>query len=105
MSRITDAFAGVWTSLVRTYVPWIVGVIVGWLTTLGVPLDDQLKTSLLTLITLLAGALYYLVARILERWRPQLGWLLGSAQQPVYVKPAAVTAVQDIASAANATEK
>ena len=87
MSKITDAFSGLWTSLVRTYSPWLVGTVVGWLSTLGVPLDDGLKPALITLVSLLAGALYYLILRVLERLKPKFGWLLGSAQQPGYAKP------------------
>ena len=87
MSKITDAFSGLWASLVRTYSPWIVGTVVGWLSTFGVPLDDELKPAMLTLVMLLTGAIYYLIIRVLERLKPKFGWLLGSTQQPTYARP------------------
>lgn len=102
MTRITEAFSGVWTSLVRTYVPWLVGLIVGWLASLGIDLDPQLETSLILLVTTIAGALYHVVIRLAERAKPKFGWLLGSAKQPVYVKPAALPVVEETAAVANA---
>lgn len=74
-------------SLVRTYVPWLAGVIVTWLVSLGVPLDPEVAPALLLLLTGAASGLYYLVARLLETHvSPKFGWLLGLAKQPDYFK-------------------
>lgn len=103
MSRITEAFRGLWDSLVRTYSPWLVGGVVSWLVSLGVELDPKVETQLTLLIAGLAGALYYVLVRVAERFVPKVGWLLGSAKQPVYAKPEAVGVVQDTATVANRT--
>lgn len=77
----------VWDSLVRTYVPWLVGVLVGWLISLGVPLDPEVKTAITVALMSLAGSLYYLAVRVFETYiSPKLGWLLGLAKKPVYVE-------------------
>lgn len=72
-------------SLVRTYVPWLVGVLIGWLVSLGVPLDPEVETALTVVFMTSAGALYYLIVRLVEiHVSPRLGVLLGRAKQPVY---------------------
>lgn len=74
-----------WDSLVRTYVPWIVGAIIGWLISLGVPLDPEVETSLTAVIMLAASIIYYALARLAETYvSPKLGRLLGSAKAPTY---------------------
>lgn len=101
IDRITTAFAALWTSVVRTGVPMIVGAIVGWLVTLGFPVDDDLKAAITGFITVIFALLYYILIRLLERIVPKLGWLLGSPKQPVYALPAAVTTVEATAQIAN----
>ena len=72
-------------SLVRTYVPWIVGVVIGWLVSLGVELDAAVEGSLTVVVTGVVTALYYLAARLLETYvSPKFGWLLGSKKAPTY---------------------
>ena len=105
MSRITEAFHGLWNSLVRTYVPWIVGAITGWLVSLGVPLDPEVETQLALVISGLAGAVYYAIIRVVEKFAPRFGWLRGSAKQPVYSEPGAVEEVEAYATAANEAVK
>lgn len=75
------------TSQIRTYTPMVVGALLAWLTSLGFTLDDGFATALAVVLTTLFSGLYYFVARLLEREWPQLGWLLGSPQQPVYKTP------------------
>lgn len=78
----------IWDSLVRTYAPWIVSLIVGWLTSFGIPLDSELAPTISAAVFLGAGALYYLVVRLLETYvSPKFGWLLGLAKPPVYPTP------------------
>jgi len=97
LESLKNAFEGVWTGVVRTYVPWIVGLIVGWLTTLGIPLDDEFKTAITLLITTLAGAIWYLLVRVVEKFKPKAGLLLGIAKTPVYTSTEAAPVVQAIA--------
>lgn len=72
------------TSLIRTYVPIIVGAVAGYLTAKGVTLDPGALAGLTAFLTGLFNGLYYLVVRILEQRWPQVGWLLGSPKEPVY---------------------
>lgn len=74
-------------SLIRTYVPIIVGSFVSWLVTLGVELDAVAEQGLIVGLTgVLIGA-YYTIARVLEKKWPVFGLLLGSRKQPEYVEP------------------
>lgn len=72
------------TSLIRTWVPVVVGSFVAWLVTLGVTLDPSAQTGLTVGLTGLLIAAYYTVIRLLERKWPFLGVLLGSASAPSY---------------------
>lgn len=72
-------------SLVRTYVPWIAGVVLGWLISLGVPLDPEVEVQLTLALMGLSSLLYYFLARIFEIYvSPKLGWLIGLPKQPLY---------------------
>lgn len=76
-------------SLVRTYVPWIVGAVIGWLISLGVPLDPEVEVQLTAVLMLAASMLYYFLARIFELYvSPKLGWLVGLPKQPIYERAA-----------------
>ena len=72
------------TAGIRTISPMIVGAVASWLITLGLTVSEDLKSSLVVLITFALSAAYYLIVKALERKFPQLGWLLGSPKQPVY---------------------
>ena len=69
-------------SLIRTYVPIIVGALVAWLLTLGVNLDAGAQTGLIVFLTGLLQAVYYTLIRLAERQWPQIGVLLGLAKTP-----------------------
>lgn len=71
-------------SLIRTYVPIIVGTIAAFLTAHSMTLDPSSIAGLTAFLSGLFNALYYLVARVLESRYPRLGWLLGSPKQPIY---------------------
>ena len=72
------------TSLIRTYVPIIVGTVVGWLAAKGITVDSNAVAGLTAFLSGFFSAVYYLVVRVLERRYPQLGWLLGAAKKPEY---------------------
>lgn len=75
------------TSLIRTYVPIVVGQFVAWLSLKGVELDPATVVSLTATVGGLLSALYYVVIRLLEKYvNPRLGVLLGSAKKPEYVE-------------------
>lgn len=76
-------------SLIRTAVPGLVGLVVGWLATLGVILPPEAKDSLGLLVAFVAAFLWYLLVRLLEQKWPALGVLLGVPKQPIYSSAAA----------------
>lgn len=69
---------------IRTIVPIVVGSVLAWLAQKNFNID---KDTAVQFATGLAIALYYLVARVLERRWPAAGLLLGSKKQPAYVPP------------------
>lgn len=71
-------------SLIRTYVPILVGQVAAWLALKGVQLDDATVVAATAALSGLLSAVYYLVVRLLEQKFPQLGILLGSAKKPEY---------------------
>lgn len=76
------------TSLIRTYVPILVGSVISFLVVnYGLVVDENVTIQLVTGLTGFIIAGYYLLARLLERKFPQLGILLGSTAKPVYVEP------------------
>lgn len=72
-------------SLIRTYVPIGVGLLATWVAAeLEVIIDAETSASLSAVFVAIASAVYYTVARRLEAHFPQLGWLLGVANAPMY---------------------
>ncbi len=74
-------FSDTIVSFIRTYVPIIVGTLATWLLTLGVEIDSSALTGVLVSVV---TAVYYGVARLLERKYPKFGWLLGRPAEPAY---------------------
>lgn len=73
----------VWLSIVRTYVPLIVGGVLGFFASQGVTVDPEFEEAFTGVLMLVGSGLYYLVARLFETYvSPKLGWLLGSAKSP-----------------------
>ena len=73
------------TSHIRTGVP----VAVGWLLTRageqwGGSWSEVDGEALTTAVTVIVIAVYYTIARELEKRWPSAGWLLGSPKQPTY---------------------
>jgi hypothetical protein len=87
-------------SVLRTFVPILVGYFAAWPVAQFLNLTDDQVTSLVT--TVVAG-LYWITVRVLETYvLPQAGWLLGWAAPPVYVDPSQVRSgtspAQDVAA-------
>lgn len=73
----------VWLSIVRTYVPLIVGGVLGFFASQGITVDPEFEEAFTGVLMLVGSGLYYLVARLFETYvSPKLGWLLGSTQSP-----------------------
>lgn len=79
-------------SIIRTGVPYLVGLVVSWVATLGIHVPDDVKMQLTGAGVFVVGTIYYAVVRKLEQKWPAVGWLLGSPSQPFYEsrKPAPV---------------
>ena len=71
------------TSLIRTYVPILVGQVAAWLALKGVQLDEQTVVAATAALGGLLSAVY-LVVRLIEQKFPQIGVLLGSTKKPEY---------------------
>jgi uncharacterized membrane protein (DUF441 family) len=74
-------------SLVRTWVPIVVGSVVSWLAGLGLDVNTDAKGAMTVLMTAILIGLYYTVVRLLEKQFPWIGILLGAPTQPVYSAP------------------
>lgn len=73
----------VWLSIVRTYVPLLVGGVLGFFASQGITVDPEFEEAFTGVLMLVGSGLYYLVARLFETYvSPKLGWLLGSAKSP-----------------------
>ena len=80
---MSNTASALWASIVRTFVPIIVGSVVGWFVTLGVTLDDQFSGLLTLVVSAALSGVYYVAVRLLETYvAPKLGWLLGLAKTP-----------------------
>lgn len=71
-------------SLIRTWTPTAIGALLAWLQVRGMDINPNDVAAVTTGLTGLFIAGYYLLARLVERRWPQLGFLLGSAKKPEY---------------------
>lgn len=72
-------------SLVRTFVPIVVGAVIGAFVTAGIELDAGFEPALIVAVTAAFQGVYYLVVRLFEKYvSPKFGWLLGLAKTPEY---------------------
>ncbi|HET9672868.1 MAG TPA: hypothetical protein VFQ40_08490 [Actinomycetota bacterium] len=70
-------------SLVRTYVPLLVGIVATWVgAQLGISVPDEHVATVSGLAVAGVAAIYYAGVRFLERRWPWFSKLLGSKQQP-----------------------
>ena len=78
------------SAVIRTVTPmlvgWIVAGLVWALTPLGVVIPDTFAGWLETAVPVVLGALYYLLAKALEKRWPGVPWL-GSTRKPLYTRP------------------
>lgn len=72
------------SSIVRTVVPLVVGVVVAWLARHNV--DGSAYADFLSaVVAAVVTTVYYAVVRVLETYvKPRFGWLLGLAKPPTY---------------------
>lgn len=75
-------------SIIRTFVPVLVGQVLTWLAAYGV-LDKtgEISAALITLFTIIFTTAYYALIRWLEtKFSSQFGWLLGVPKSPEYTE-------------------
>lgn len=91
-----DGMKNLFDSLVRTFVPIIVGAVVGFFVSAGIELDPEFELSMTAAITSAASMLWYTLVRLFEVYvSPKFGWLLGAASQPEYDGLIHTPAVED----------
>lgn len=88
MSNTLPSPVGTWgktflPSVLRTVVPLIYAMLVRWGVVSWIDPDDMFVTNFLTVVV---TGVFYVLLRLLEKYWDKIGWLLGYAQQPVYVK-------------------
>jgi ABC-type sulfate transport system permease subunit len=78
----TTGIPGIGLSIIRTFIPAVVGAVVTLLTKIGANVDSAaLEVGISTIIT----GLYYAGVRVLEvKVGPKFGWLLGAPKAPTY---------------------
>lgn len=69
---------------IRTTVPAIVGAILAWLATIGLEIDAESSTALITGLTALITSAYWLVVRLISKKLPWVESLLGHTKTPNY---------------------
>lgn len=75
----------IFDSLVRTYVPIVVGAAVSFFVSQGVVLDPEFEAALTAGVFALSAAVWYTAVRLLETYvTPKFGWLLGLNKAPSY---------------------
>lgn len=75
-------------SLVRTAVPYGVGLVLAWLARkYDIIIDENSAAGLSATLAVIAGSVYYVLIRALESRFPGFGWFLGLAIPPTYPKP------------------
>lgn len=73
------------TSHIRTFVPVLAGTVLSWLAAKGFELDLETQNNLVMALTGATIAVYYFIARQIEKRYPSAGkFLLGSSAQPSY---------------------
>lgn len=73
-------------SLIRTWVPLVVGSVVSWLAVRGWNIDAATSGGLIVFLTGALSGVYYGIVRVLENWFPWIGVLLGHVAKPEYHK-------------------
>lgn len=80
---MNSVFSTLWASVVRTFVPLIVGAVLSWAAAAGIPLDEGFEPALIAVLSFVFGAVYHIAVRLLETYvSPRFGWLLGLAKSP-----------------------
>jgi hypothetical protein len=73
-------------SLIRTWVPLIIGAVAAWLVARGLNFGPATEAGAITALTGAITGVYYAIVRGLEMKFPFLGFLLGHTAKPHYAK-------------------
>jgi len=83
-------------SLIRTWVPILVGTVIAWVVSTGLfDISDDQAAQATGAATAAAIGLYYSIVRWFETKYPQAGWLLGTPKPPEYVNPPAAKMAEE----------
>lgn len=75
----------IFDSLVRTFVPIVVGAVVAFFVSRGIVLDSELEGALTAGLGAAAAFVWYTAVRLLETYvTPKFGWLIGLDKAPKY---------------------
>lgn len=81
----TDAGKNLYDSIVRTYVPLVVGALAAYLIARGLPVPGEVATAATVALTAALQGFYYVGVRLLEEQvNPKFGRLLGREKKPTY---------------------
>jgi hypothetical protein len=81
---MSESLSALVASLIRTFVPIIVGAVAGWFASANIVVDAQFEVLLGTVLTTLFSGVYYLIVRLFETYvSPKFGWLLLFPKAPV----------------------
>lgn len=72
------------TSITRTAVPYLVGLVVSLGVTLGIDIPTEAQVALANLLTFVIGTAYYIGVREAAKKWPAVEILLGSPKTPTY---------------------
>lgn len=90
-------------SLIRTFVPLVVGSFVAWLATRGVQID---RNTLIGILDPILATAYYAGIRAIEKRWPRAGWLLGAPGAPSYASGGSPSGsiISDLSAPENGSE-
>lgn len=94
--RVAERLGALWLSVVRTWVPYVLGAVFAWLTTQGFTIDEDTRAGIVAAGIVLAGMAWYLVGRLAETFGARRNWrwlqiagglMLGVPKPPEYSDP------------------
>lgn len=73
--------------IIKTITPFVVGWIISLLTTWGIDLPEDQLANITNALTLIFGAIYYVVVVLISKRWPEAERFLGSSKKPTYIEP------------------
>jgi membrane protein DedA with SNARE-associated domain len=84
---LKESIKNFFIGIIRTATPILAGIVLTFLTNVGLDLPEEIKQELSFIIFGLMSLAYYAASAALEKWvAPWFGWLLGIPRTPEYQK-------------------